>query len=240
MVPVIHHDFEVAVGKSRVPICTITKREFKGITPPSEHYEAGESLNEIRERLRLQHVGRPRSKSTSDLRGIRLLQKADVTQVESNQQDKSKQTTSTQPRAQTHDAFATLKDALRLVPIETGFLIEVKYPTLEYQQRHHITYPDRNSYADAVLTKIFDPLTTTPTNRPIILISFDADMCTILAAKQPRYPIMFVIGCDDPQFGTDTWRRANPEVEAADIRTQNIEHAAVFAKQGSVKRECER
>jgi glycerophosphoryl diester phosphodiesterase len=135
-------------------------------------------------------------------------------------------------RMQTHDAFATLREALRVVPAETGFLIEVKYPTDAYQRLQNIRYPERNVYADAVLKEIFDGLAASQASRPVILISFDPSICTLLAAKQPRYPVMFVIGCGDIKFGDNEWTKANPDIDPCDPRNQSIENAVAFAKKG--------
>jgi hypothetical protein len=50
------------------------------------------------------------------------------------------------------DAFATLDEVFDIVPLSTGFNIEIKYPTIEQMTKGKVAlYPERNQIVDAVL-----------------------------------------------------------------------------------------
>jgi hypothetical protein len=50
------------------------------------------------------------------------------------------------------DSFATLEEVFDIVPLSTGFNIEIKYPTIEQLAKRKVAlYPERNQIVDAVL-----------------------------------------------------------------------------------------
>jgi glycerophosphodiester phosphodiesterase len=84
-----------------------------------------------------------------------------------------------------------LEEAFDIVPLSTGFNIEIKYPTIEQLHKGKVAlYPERNKIVDAVLKVVFDHAKR---ERSIIYFSsFDPDICIMLSLKQPRYPVFFL------------------------------------------------
>lgn len=126
-----------------------------------------------------------------------------------------------------HDHFSTLDETLRLVPAEVGFVIEVKYPAERFQHSSKMRYAERNAYADAVLTSVFNAMRNTQiASRKIMFISFDPDLCVLLSQKQPRFPVLFLVclGHGIPVGPGDD------EVEGFDPRCQSLDMAVKFAK----------
>lgn len=112
-----------------------------------------------------------------------------------------------------------IKQTLRLVPEEVGFAVELKMPPDWFQKANNFQYHDRNHYVDAVLKVIFDSLdpsfncspgsqtalssTSGFKQRPIMFLSFDADICTLLSQKQPRFPVRLKTSTLSPQSITN-------------------------------------
>lgn len=86
--------------------------------------------------------------------------------------------------------FPTLVETLERVDAHTGFNIEVKYPMRLKDGSHECeNYFERNMYVDAILRDVFRH--AAPTRR-IVFSSFDPDICTLLALKQQKYPVLFL------------------------------------------------
>lgn len=125
-----------------------------------------------------------------------------------------------------HDRFATLKETLRIVPAEVGFVIEVKYPAERFQRSSKMRYAERNDYADAVLKDVFNAMHNPQlAMRKVMLISFDPDLCVLLSQKQPRFPVFFLL-CLNHGIPIG---EGDDEIEGYDPRCQTLEMAAKFA-----------
>jgi glycerophosphodiester phosphodiesterase len=94
--------------------------------------------------------------------------------------------------------------------------MDIKYtePILSNVESDY-SYFDRNEYADLILNCIF----CRAKSRPIVMASFDPDMCTLLHMKQPQYPVLFLT-CGE----NDLW----PVYR--DIRQRTLCSAIAFAK----------
>jgi glycerophosphoryl diester phosphodiesterase len=126
-----------------------------------------------------------------------------------------------------HDRFATLDETLRIVPAEVGFVIEVKYPAERFQHSSKMRYAERNAYADAVLTSVFNAMhNPVLAQRKIMLISFDPDLCVLLSQKQPRFPVLFLL-CLSHGIPVG---EGDDEIEGYDPRCQSLEVATRFAR----------
>jgi glycerophosphoryl diester phosphodiesterase len=126
-----------------------------------------------------------------------------------------------------HDHFSTLDETLRIVPSEVGFVIEVKYPAERFQHASKMRYAERNLYADAVLTSVFNAMQNPQiASRKIMLISFDPDLCVLLSQKQPRFPVLFLL-CLSHGIPVG---EGDDEIEGYDPRCQSLEIAAKFAQ----------
>jgi hypothetical protein len=62
------------------------------------------------------------------------------------------QTESTERKSFTlSDRFTTLEEALRVLPIELGFVVEIKYPADWAKRTYNIVYHERNPLVDRIL-----------------------------------------------------------------------------------------
>jgi glycerophosphocholine phosphodiesterase GPCPD1 len=85
--------------------------------------------------------------------------------------------------------FPTLADALKLVNQDTGFNVEVKYPMMMQDGSHECeNYFERNEFIDVILNDVLEHGGA----RRILFSSFDPDICTLIALKQNKYPVLFL------------------------------------------------
>jgi len=95
-----------------------------------------------------------------------------------------------------------LDEAFDIVPLSTGFDIEIKYPSNEQLQKGKVTeYPERNQIVDAVLKVLMALLLYRPSSTNCFFLkvvfnhaksersfiyfsSFDPDICTMLSLKR--------------------------------------------------------
>lgn len=123
--------------------------------------------------------------------------------------------------SQDNQPFPTLEHILEAVNPRCGFNVEIKYPL----QRHDGTFDgnwekvsafcDLNEYVDIILRTVFEHAK----DREIIFSCFHPDICTMVAMKQSKYPLLFLT-----QGMTEKWAKY------WDPRTHNIEMATYFAQ----------
>jgi glycerophosphodiester phosphodiesterase len=126
------------------------------------------------------------------------------------------------------DRVATLRECFRTAPPWLGWNCELKYADDDDPETPLAARPlGRNQFADAVLRVVMDeagghgPGGGSPTvggrggGRRVIFSSFDPDMCTLLALKQPRHSVFFLTNS-----GTETFK---------DPRMNGVEAALDFA-----------
>ncbi|CAG9531972.1 unnamed protein product [Cercopithifilaria johnstoni] len=165
-IAVIFHDFHVlvAVAKRRTP-----RIEAQ---PP----EAANDYHEI---------------AVKDLR-LKQLQLLRLEHYQANQAQTKQNYTKVSAEADEQDErlpFPTLVDALRQVDSSVGFNIEIKYPMMQKNGLHECeNYFERNDYIDIILNDVFN----NAGDRRIVFSSFDPDCCSLLAAKQHVYPVLFL------------------------------------------------
>lgn len=81
----------------------------------------------------------------------------------------------------------SLRDVCEVLPEDIGLLVEVKLPSLNVSEDEMIPYPERNFLADCVLKDLFDVMRNR--KREMSILTFDADLATILSMKQTLYPV---------------------------------------------------
>ncbi|KYR00294.1 hypothetical protein DLAC_03460 [Tieghemostelium lacteum] len=121
-----------------------------------------------------------------------------------------------------HDRYSTLQESFVFVPQEIGFLIEIKYPNLEMQNLRNFTSPERNIFIDIILNIVFNEAK----DRRIAFLTFDPDIAILLRTKQFRYPVLFLICSDTPNF----FSVFDPDVNVFDTRGNSIKNAITFVK----------
>ncbi|KAE9550858.1 hypothetical protein FO519_005939 [Halicephalobus sp. NKZ332] len=93
------------------------------------------------------------------------------------------------PEGAEFEPFPTLIDALRNVNMDTGFNVEVKYPMKMSDGGHECeNYFERNMFIDVILNDVINNAGT----RRIVFSSFDPDMCSLIALKQHKFPVLFL------------------------------------------------
>lgn len=114
----------------------------------------------------------------------------------------------------------TLTEACTRLPPHVGMLVEVKYPPPNVQRSLRIPFPDHNLIADNTLRSLLCEAAEGNASRSIVIMSFDADLCTMFALKQTAYPVYF-LHCEE---------RDGPECDDADPRTVCVERGIAFAR----------
>ena len=101
------------------------------------------------------------------------------------------------------------------VPNWVGFNIEIKYP-IEKKHKHlrHLDVYECNQYIDCILECVLLHAGT----RRVVFSCFDPDICILLHAKQPRYPVFFLTCSGTQNFNYE------------DATCTSIRHAWTFAK----------
>lgn len=88
------------------------------------------------------------------------------------------------------DVLRSLYDVGNCLPPHVGLFVEAKYPPRNVQEDTPFPYPERNAYVDSLLHDIFRVKSNL--QRSICFLSFDADVCMMLALKQNRFPVFFL------------------------------------------------
>lgn len=109
----------------------------------------------------------------------------------------------------------TLAEVCTSLPADVGILCDIKYPPPNVRARHGIPVPDLNYMADRIL----DSLLNQPTQRPVALLAFDADLCVMLSLKQTEYPVC-LLHCEELD---------GPDCDDSDPRMVCIERGVQFA-----------
>ncbi|GAB7348116.1 hypothetical protein MBLNU459_g6135t2 [Dothideomycetes sp. NU459] len=97
-------------------------------------------------------------------------------------------------------SWATLKDALDILPAQVHLDLHVLFPTkTEEEQLRLGPTGNINTFVDAMLKVVFDHAsklrgTTEGFIRSIVFTSYNANICTALNWKQPNYPVLL---CND-------------------------------------------
>uniref|UniRef100_A0A0N5AG98 Glycerophosphocholine phosphodiesterase GPCPD1 n=1 Tax=Syphacia muris TaxID=451379 RepID=A0A0N5AG98_9BILA len=167
-IPVIFHDFHVLISVAKRSSSTVNLSSKESSSDFHEMAVKDLKLKQL-QLLRLDHLN-----ATSELsRQVGLLKVTD---------DLDGEVTERSP-------FPTLVEALRKVDSSVGFNVEVKYPMMQKNGLHECeNYFEHNEYLDLILSEVL----TYAGDRRIVFSSFDPDICILLAAKQNKYPVLFL------------------------------------------------
>ena len=208
LVPVLYHDFLVSETGADIPVHTLTSEQFLALknesTPRVARTPSPSRVNTKAGNMRLQ-----RSYSV------------DARDIQPDTRDRMKHTRDFKEKGfkgnsrgdSIQQPFATLEEALRKVPVEAGFNIEMKYPMLfESEEQGMDTYAvELNSFVDIVLKMVYD----LGGERNIIFSSFHPDICLLLSFKQPSIPVLFLTDAGTSEVG--------------DVRASSLQEAIRFA-----------
>jgi CDK inhibitor PHO81 len=94
----------------------------------------------------------------------------------------------------------TLRDVLAAVPVQLNLNLHILYPSeFEDTSTGIFSHIDINTFADSILTEVFDHARALRTQSPdltrsIVFSSFNPNICTAINWKQPNYPVLL---CND-------------------------------------------
>jgi len=115
-----------------------------------------------------------------------------------------------------HEPFPTLQTVLCELDDSCGFNIEIKYPQMMKDGSEESSSPmELNLFLDCVLSCVLRHCN----QRKIVFSSFSADVCSMLVAKQNRFPVLFLT-----QGETEKYEPYK------DPRTHSIKQGAWFAQ----------
>lgn len=98
------------------------------------------------------------------------------------------------------ESFLTLKEVLRYLHIGVNVNLSILYPSAaEAEALSMSPLADVNSFADAILTVVFDHARVAREKSPdfmrsVVFTSYNSNICTALNWKQPNYPVLL---CND-------------------------------------------
>jgi CDK inhibitor PHO81 len=103
-------------------------------------------------------------------------------------------------RSRLSNSILSLKDVLASLPASINLNLHVLYPT-QAEQEYSGVYNnfDINTFADAILTEVFDHARalraqSTELTRSIVFTTWNQDVCTALNWKQPNFPVLLCNG----------------------------------------------
>uniref|UniRef100_A0AC35G7B9 GP-PDE domain-containing protein n=1 Tax=Panagrolaimus sp. PS1159 TaxID=55785 RepID=A0AC35G7B9_9BILA len=168
-IPVVFHDFHVLVSVTKRSGSTLDLRgsvEKLDETLPTEYHEL--AVKDLKhQQLKLLHLSHHKAPEHSD----KLKVTCDPTEADENQ------------------PFPTLIETLKMVDMETGFNIEIKFPMKLKDGSHECeSYFERNMFIDIILNDVL----TFGESRRIVFSSFDPDICSLISLKQNKYPVLFL------------------------------------------------
>ncbi|XHG00506.1 hypothetical protein AWENTII_003952 [Aspergillus wentii] len=141
--------------------------------------------------------------------------------------------------AQTHRllaaSFLSLQDVLQQLPIDININLSVLYPSPTEEQTLGMTsLTDVNSFADAILTDVFDHARVARDKNPdfmrsVVFTSYNPNICTALNWKQPNYPVLL---CNDLGQIRDLARDVGslPHVDSSGRASMSIKESARIAQ----------
>ncbi|KAF7714315.1 Glycerophosphoryl diester phosphodiesterase family protein [Penicillium ucsense] len=141
--------------------------------------------------------------------------------------------------SQTHrllaSSFMSLREVLQQLPIDLNVNLSILYPSsVEEKALAMTSLTDVNSFADAILTDVFDHARDARDRSPdfmrsVVFTSYNANICTALNWKQPNYPVLL---CNDLGQIRDLAANvdAMPHVKSSGRASMSIKESARIAQ----------
>lgn len=132
-------------------------------------------------------------------------------------------------------SFLSLQDVLEQLPIGININISTLYPSPTEEHTLGMTsLPDVNTFADAILTNVFDHARVSRERHPdfmrsVVFTSYNPNICTALNWKQPNYPVLL---CNDLGQIRDLARDIGslPDVHSSGRASMSIKESARIAQ----------
>ncbi|KAL2863046.1 putative cyclin dependent kinase inhibitor Pho81 [Aspergillus lucknowensis] len=132
-------------------------------------------------------------------------------------------------------SFLTLREVFQNLPVNVNINLSILYPSAAEEQALSMTsMADVNSFADAILTVVFDHARIARDHNPdfmrsVVFTSYNANICIALNWKQPNYPVLL---CNDLGQIRDLARNAgtHPDVDSSGRASMSIKESARIAQ----------
>ncbi|KAL4870630.1 hypothetical protein BDV12DRAFT_47495 [Aspergillus spectabilis] len=132
-------------------------------------------------------------------------------------------------------SFLSLHEVFQNIPVDVNINLSILYPSAAEEQALNMTsMADVNTFADAILTVVFDHARVTRDKHPefmrsVVFTSYNANICIALNWKQPNYPILL---CNDLGQIRDLARDAgtHPDVDSSGRASMSIKESARIAQ----------
>ncbi|KAJ6122528.1 hypothetical protein N7512_004993 [Penicillium capsulatum] len=132
-------------------------------------------------------------------------------------------------------SFTSLREILRQLPTDLSINLSILYPSgPEEKSLDMNSLADVNSFADAILTEVFDHARIARDQNPdfmrsVVFTSYNPNICTALNWKQPNYPVLL---CNDLGQIRDLARNVDslPHVNSSGRASMSIKESARIAQ----------
>ncbi|KAL5332750.1 ankyrin repeat protein nuc-2 [Aspergillus crustosus] len=132
-------------------------------------------------------------------------------------------------------SFLSLHEVFQNIPVDININLSILYPSATEEQALNMTsMADVNTFADAILTAVFDHARVTRDKHPefmrsVVFTSYNANICIALNWKQPNYPVLL---CNDLGQIRDLARDAgtHPDVDSSGRASMSIKESARIAQ----------
>lgn len=131
--------------------------------------------------------------------------------------------------------IATLKDVLAAIPANINLNLHVLYPTpIEEQAICNYQTIDINTFADRVLTEVFDHAralraSNADITRSIVFSSWNPVICTAINWKQPNYPVLLCNDLGGSKYHNEVMRTSAPNLPPV-VPSSSIKESARLAQ----------
>ncbi|KAL4972898.1 hypothetical protein BDW66DRAFT_169130 [Aspergillus desertorum] len=132
-------------------------------------------------------------------------------------------------------SFLSLREVFESLPVDVNVNLSILYPSASEEQALNMTsVTDVNTFADAILTVVFDHARIARDKNPecmrsVVFTSYNTNICVALNWKQPNYPVLL---CNDLGQIRDLARNAgtHPDVDSSGRASMSIKESARVAQ----------
>ncbi|KAL3249874.1 hypothetical protein ABHI18_011454 [Aspergillus niger] len=136
-------------------------------------------------------------------------------------------------------SFLSLRDVFHHLPLSVSINLSILYPSAAEERALNMTsLADVNTFADAILTEVFDHARISRDHNPdymrsVVFTSYNANICIALNWKQPNYPVLL---CNDLGQIRDLARdvKSLPDVDSSGRASMSIKESARIAQSNNL------
>ncbi|RAH61805.1 ankyrin repeat protein nuc-2 [Aspergillus piperis CBS 112811] len=136
-------------------------------------------------------------------------------------------------------SFLSLRDVFHHLPLSVSINLSILYPSAAEERALNMTsLADVNTFADAILTEVFDHARISRDQNPdymrsVVFTSYNPNICIALNWKQPNYPVLL---CNDLGQIRDLARdvKSLPDVDSSGRASMSIKESARIAQSNNL------